>query len=86
MSDPFKEIQAKIDKQEEKIVELRKSNKKWRTKHANAEEKLRNAQFNNSEFEQLQIKNGKLLVEINKLKRNNKAHDKLKQIEEIINS
>jgi len=86
MSDPFKEIQAKIDKQEEKIVDLRKSNKKWHSKYVNTEEKLRSAKINNSEFEQLQIKNGKLLVEINKLKRNNKASEKLKQIEEIINS
>lgn len=85
--DPLQQIQNKIIKLEEQLKETRKSRKKWQDKYDYAVkkiEKLESNTPNQKEIEYLRTENGRLLAELNTMKRNDKANEKLKQIQKII--
>ncbi|MGY0692956.1 hypothetical protein ACW2QC_09235 [Virgibacillus sp. FSP13] len=89
MPDALQKIQLKIENLENKVKELRADNKKWRDKFYGEQKKVKRVQeserpVNPSEIEKLEIENGRLRIEINQLKRDWRAEDKLKEIERIL--
>lgn len=96
MSDPFKQIQDEFKKLEKSVSKLEIENEKlkerveeYRNKYRSALrklERLQSKQINTSELEQLKIENGRLLVELNELRRHERALEKIKKIERILKS
>lgn len=93
--DPLRAIQEKITNLENHNASLEKTINeqnerihKYQVKVDNLKGQLNTAQgsaINKSELEILRLENGKLLVELNKAKRDSKANEKLKRIADIIN-
>ncbi|WP_099157296.1 hypothetical protein [Virgibacillus ndiopensis] len=88
MVDPIQTIQRKMYKLEEQLKESRAIAKKWRDKYRYAEariETLENQETNKSELKQLEIENGKLRAQLNSMKRDERASEKLQKVVKIIN-
>lgn len=81
------QVQQENEKLQNKITKLEKSNKEWQNKYYNLDakyKKLEGRSVNKSELEYLRIANGRLIKENSELRRNERALEKLQNIERIL--
>lgn len=90
-SDPFEEIQNKIyslekevSAQKAKAAMYRKQRDEAKLEYDLLKRRFETASVNQSEIEQLQIENGRLLVQINQMKRESESSKMIEKIRKIV--